>query len=127
MFLRRLFRKKKIKDEEVFSGVVKKMDVRRGSFLWLHGPRMKEEFVGDFSITRVEVDLPEKVLMQRVETKTKSGLTRVKLKEILDNLANHRKFFKFVKLRFPIHVRIVGEKGGDVIVYITNPKSGKEK
>lgn len=122
------FRKKRKerRPRVLFDGLVKRMDVRYGSFIWLQVAGTEEEFVGDLSIHRVVVDLPSGMLSRKVEAKTEDGHVKLKLKYILDNLGDRHRYFKFVQFKRPVHIRIKGVRGGDAEIFIGEAEGGKE-
>jgi len=114
-FLDRLLGRKKGPDPTVlFDSDVKKMDVRNGSFVWLLDRKSGKEFCGDFSIKKVLIDLDEPDLSKKVQTKTEKGLVKIPLKEILENLGNRHRYFKFVHFKRPVHVKVFGVPQGNV-------------
>jgi hypothetical protein len=114
-FWSRLFGRKKRPDPAVlFDSDVKKMDVRNGSFLWLLDRKAGKEFCGDFTIKKILIDLGEPDLSRKVQTKTEEGLVKIPLKEILENLGNKHRYFKFIHFKRPVHVKVFGVPHGKV-------------
>ena len=114
-FWDRLLGRKKIPDPAViFDSDIKKMDARHGSFLWLLDRHSGKEFCGDCHIKKIIIELDERDLVKKVQTKTEDGLVKLPLKEILENLGAKRRYFKFVHFTRPVHVRVFGAVHGDV-------------
>jgi hypothetical protein len=114
-FLDRLLGRKKGPDPAVmFDSDVKKMDVRNGSFVWLLDRDSGKEFCGDFCIKKVLINLDEKALILKARTKTEKGLVNIPLKEILENLGNKHRYFKFIHFKRPVHVKVFGVPHGKV-------------
>lgn len=113
MFFKRK-KKEKRPTRVLYEGMVKRMDVRNGSFVWLKDHRTNEEFCAELSIMKVIIDLPNGMLSKKIETKTPAGSIKLRLKHILENLGDRETYFKFIHFNRPVHVRIAGVPGGDV-------------
>jgi hypothetical protein len=122
-----LGRKKKVLDPAViFDSDIKKMDVRHGTFLWLLDRQSSKEFCADCRIKKVIIELDERDLLRKVQTKTEKGLVKLPLKEILENLGSKRRYFKFVHFTRPVHVTVFGAVHGDVDLTFSKAKIVKK-
>ena len=106
--------KKDIVGRTLYEGFVKRMDVRYGSFIWLKDRDTGKEFYSDVSIERVVIDLPDGILSKKVETRTKDGLVKLRLRTILENLGDREGFYKYIYFTRPMHVKVFGVPGKNV-------------
>jgi hypothetical protein len=119
---RLLGRKKTLAPAVIFDSDIKKMDVRNGSFLWLLDRSSGKELCAECRIKKIIIELDERDLLRKVQTKTEKGLVKLPLKDILENLGSKRRYFKFVHFTRPVHVRVFGAVHGDVELTFSRAK-----
>jgi len=107
-------KKKEIVGRTLYEGFVKRMDVRYGSFLWLKDRDTGKEFYSDVMIERIVIDLPDGVLSKRIETRTKDGLVKLRLRTILEDLGDKEGYYKFIYFKKPMHVKVFGVPGKNI-------------
>lgn len=124
MFFQKRAYKTMVPKKIMFDGVVKKMDIRGGEdgiFLWLKEKGTEREFTSNFKKLELRVDLPRSFLEETIHFMEGRQKREAPLSELLDNMADVTREFKFVRLARGLRFEVKSTGDDAILIKVSVP------